>query len=156
MKMQTSLRRGIQFLLLFSLLIPVLAQDSGLKADNNSSTEKEIQALETQLADLLVKGNWQAHASHLSDDYTETGAQVRTRQQVMADLQSGKIKFLYLTPDEMQVRAYGDAAILNMHLSVVERENGKVNTTVHRMTKVFVRRKDQWFVVALTDVPVSH
>jgi ketosteroid isomerase-like protein len=149
-------RTLIRCVIVLALLLPLPAQETGLKASANFSIETEIKALETQLDDLLLKSNWQEYASHLADDYSQVGEQIQNKQAVLADLQSGKVKFLYLTPDEMQVRCYGDIAILNLHLSIVARENGRVITTSHRMTKVFLRQEGRWLLVSLTDVPVSH
>jgi ketosteroid isomerase-like protein len=144
----------IRCLIVLALLVPLLAQNNAPAAD--SSIEAEVKALDAQLTGLLIKGDWKEYASHLTDGYSQTGQQLHDKQDVLAELQSGKVKYLYLTPDETQLRLYGDTAILNLHLTVVARENGRVTSASHRMTKVFVRQKGQWFLASLTDVPASH
>ena len=150
-------RTLLPYLIMMALLsIPVFAQATGSSSTPNAATEGEIKAQETELENLLLKGDWQQYASYLADDFWQVGQQLENKKAVWAALQSGKWKYLYLTPDEEQVRSYGDIAILNLHLSIVARENGKVTTTLHRITKVFRRENGKWLLVSLTDVPVSH
>lgn len=146
-------------ILVIILAIPLIFHTLKAQTTNPGSSPAsatEIKDTEAQLEDMLLKGNWQEYSARLSVDFWQVGRELRDKQSVLADLKSGAVKYLYLTPDDEQVRSYGDAAVLNLHLSISARENGKVTTTVHRMTKVFIRQNGRWLLVSLTDVPLSR
>ena len=146
-------------ILVIILAIPLISHTLKAQTTNpepSPASATEIKDTEAQLEEMLLKGNWQEYSARLSADFWQVGRELRDKQSVLADLKSGAVKYLYLTPDDEQVRSYDDTAILNLHLSITTRENGKVVTTAHRMTKVFIRQNGRWLLVSLTDVPVSH
>src|SRR5215472_4927289 len=51
--------------------IAVFAQE-GLRADANSAAEEEVRKLETELAQMIVKGEWDRYAACLMDDFERT------------------------------------------------------------------------------------
>ena len=144
--------------LMFSLLaLTAGAQGPGLKADADPSGASEIKNLELELAKLIVKGDWAQYSIHLGDDYVRVGAhgEVENKDEVLAGYRSGKNLILDMIPEDLQVKSYGDTAILNEHLTMLVRQNGHVITSVHRVTEVFIRRAGQWSMVALSDVPMA-
>ncbi|MBZ5722810.1 MAG: nuclear transport factor 2 family protein [Acidobacteriia bacterium] len=143
-------------ILLTALSLPVLAQDATLKADANPPAESEVKKAEADLAKLLVQADWDQYAARLSDDYvrTENNGDVKTKAEVLADLRSGKSKLLDVIPEELQVRLYGDTAILTGHLSALTRQNGRVTTVFSRITETFVKHNGSWFLAALQQTTV--
>jgi len=143
-------------LLILIFALPASAQDPS-HAETNPAAEQEITKLETDLAQMIVKGNWDGYASHLMDDYTASdrhGA-VLERATVLEQLREGQEKVLDLTPEELKIRIYGDTAVVTGHYSLVQRRNGRVDTFFSRETHVFLKRGGHWFLAAsqATSVP---
>lgn len=126
-------------------------------ADADSPGQSEVRDLETNLAKLLEKGEWDRYGSYLAEDYVRTDERGRLQDKaaVLAELRSRKGTFLNVTPEDLAVRSYGDTAVLTGHLTLVNRENGKVTTTFLRYTQVFVKHAEQWLLVATQDTRVN-
>lgn len=103
---------------------------------------------ELNLAKLLVKGDWDAYAAHLSDEYVRTGSagEVENKSEVLAAYRAGKNTPLDVIPEELDVRIFGETAILTGHISTLVRQNGRVTTAFTRITEIFVRQNRQWLV----------
>ena len=65
---------------------------------------------------------------------------------MLADYRAGKNMPLDAIPEELEVRVFGEAAILTGHLTTLVRQNGRVTTTFLRATEVFVKRDEKWFL----------
>ena len=143
-------------IILLTWCLPALAQEAVLKADANPSAESEVKKLEVDLDKLLVQGDWDQYAAHLSDDYlrTENNGTVKNKAEVLSDLRSEAKKLLDVIPEELQVRVYGDAAILTGHLSALTRQNGRVTTVFSRITETYIRHNGIWFLAALQQTTV--
>lgn len=143
-------------IILLAVCLPTLAQEAGLKADTNPSAESEVKKLEADLDKLLVQGDWDQYAAHLSDDYlrTENNGTVKNKAEVLTDLRSEAKKLLDVIPEELQVRVYGDTAILTGHLSALTRQNGRVTTVFSRITGTYIKRNGIWFLAALQQTTV--
>jgi ketosteroid isomerase-like protein len=136
--------------------LPSLAQEAGLKADINPSAESEVKKLEADLDKLLVQGDWNQYAAHLSDDYvrTENNGTVKNKAEVLTELRSETKKLLDVIPEELQVRVYGDTAILTGHISALTRQNGRVTTIFSRITETYIKHNGSWFLAALQQTTV--
>ena len=139
--------------MLWILLVTVgvsLGQEAGVKADANSAAQAEVQNLELELAKLLVKGDWAQYADSLTDDYvrTTTKGNVQNKQEFMYEVRAPEKKVLDMIPEELQVRVYGDSALLTGHLTMLARQQGRVTTSFSRYSKMFVKRNNRWMVAA--------
>jgi ketosteroid isomerase-like protein len=139
--------------MLWILLVTVgvcLGQETGVKADANSAVQTEVQNLELELAKLVVKGEWAQYADFLTDDYARitTQGNIQTKQDVMNELREPARKVLDVLPEELQVRIFGDTAILTGHMTVLARQQGRVTTSFSRYTRVFVKRNNRWMLAA--------
>jgi ketosteroid isomerase-like protein len=139
--------------LLWILLVAVgvcLGQEAGVKADANAAAQAEVQNLELELAKLLVKGDWEQYAASLTDDYvrTTTKGNIQNKQEFMDEVRAPEKKVLDMIPEELQVRVYGDSAILTGHLTMLARQQGRVTTSFSRYSRMFVKRNNRWMVAA--------
>jgi ketosteroid isomerase-like protein len=127
-----------------------LAQDVGVKADVNSAAAAEVQKVEMDLAKLVVAADWEKYAAALTDDFarTTTKGMVQTKQDVMEELRTPDKKVLDVLPEELQVRVFGDTAILTGHMTTLARRQGRVVTAFSRYTRIFVKRNDRWMLAA--------
>ena len=128
----------------------LFAQSKGVKAEKNAKAEQEIKALEMELARLIMTGDAEKYASYLGDDYiliNAVGAVVSKDQIVAALKASNGASGDSLLPDNLNVRVYGETAVLNGHLTWKGVENGQKLSRESLFTKVFVRRKGHWYMV---------
>ncbi len=122
------------------------------RADSNSAAVAEIKALELKLCSLLVNGKWDEYASHLAEDYVRVlpGGAVETKSEILASFRSSPNRLLDMTPEQMDVRVYGDTALLTIHLKVQSKsELGEVQTRRSLATKTFIHRNNKWYLVSL-------
>jgi ketosteroid isomerase-like protein len=150
--MRTRFRTTVFFAL---LTLPLLAQETVLKADNNSGTV--VEKLVLDLAKLMVAGKWDEYASYLSEDFVRTRANgtIEHKPRAWAEFRTGNNKLLDMIPEELQTVSYGDTAAVIGHVSILGRQNGKVTTTFSRFTDVFVQRDGHWFMIASQATPLS-
>jgi ketosteroid isomerase-like protein len=135
--------------LAFSLALN--AQPPSAHADANPAAEAEIKALESTLAGLVVKGEWDEFAKHLASDYSHIrdNGHVEGKDEAMGSLRdvNRKIIVMEMEPD-VEVRIYGDTAVSSAQFTISVRESGQVKTRRTRQTDVFVKRDSQWWLVA--------
>jgi hypothetical protein len=139
-----------------ALVSTALAQQGSISADSDRSAEEEVKKLETEISDLVVRGQWDAYATHLAGDYCLGDIKPQTREEVLAELRSGQSKILNLFPEGLRVRVYGDTAVLTGHLTVLTRQAGKVITRYSQFTDVFLRRDGRWFLLSTQRTPVKE
>ena len=143
-------------LLVFSAALP--AQPSKVSAEKNAKTEDVIKKLEVELASLIMSGNAEKYAGYLADDYVlinAAGGVISKDQIVAAITAGGGASRDSLIPDNLNVRVYGETAVLNGHLTWKGTENGQKISRESLFTKVFVRRKGHWYMVNNQGTPLA-
>jgi uncharacterized protein YchJ len=146
------MRKLFTITIVLSLSIVLYAQQPGVHGGTNPVVEGEVKALESKLAELITRGNWDEYASHLASDYlyTRENGQVENKDEVLARIRDIKRKIIVmeLEPSDHVIRIYGDTAISNAEFTVRVRDNGQVNGRRIRVTDIFLKRDGQWYVVA--------
>lgn len=129
--------------------IAAFAQE-GLRADANSAAEEEVRKLEADLAQMIVKGEWDRYAAYLMDDFERTRSNGATEDKAVTleHLRSEADRILDFSPEDLKIRVYGDTAIAGGHFTLVARHNGRVDTFSSRETQVFLRRNGRWMLAA--------
>jgi ketosteroid isomerase-like protein len=142
---------GVAFLLVAGT--PLRAQ-SGVRADADSAAAAEIEALEYHLIDLLERRDLDAYASHLAEDYMRVNAagRVDSKASVLEQFRSGAGSGGTSVPSDLDVRVYGDTAVLSFVLTI-ERNGEAVRRS--RLVKVFVRRDGRWIMVHNQGTPLE-
>lgn len=139
----------IVFLVLSTFLT---AQPPGLHADTSPAAADEIKALETKLADLIVRGDWDEYASRLASDYLHTrdNGRVESKDQAMAALRdvNRKVIVMEMEPSDAIFHIYGDTAVSNAEFTTRVRDSGQVKSRRVRLIDVFVKRDGQWSLIA--------
>lgn len=149
----------LRTLLFASLVIATdaSAQVRPIAADGDSTSMRELITLEYHLNDLLNRGDWEAYAPHLAEDYRQTNrsGEVRLKRDVIDALQRQRAERTETTvPDSIEVRIYGDTGVLTAVLTGRSVEDSRV-TFRSRILKTFVRREDRWYMVAMQGTPIS-
>jgi len=124
---------------------------SAQKGDAEYSTKQEIKSLEEERNRAVVNGDAAALDRMTADDYTfiTLRGELRTKAEIVKGFQSGSFKYESRTISDLNVRVYGDAAIVTGRSTQKGMENGKDYSGDYRFTRVYVKQKERWVTVAL-------
>jgi ketosteroid isomerase-like protein len=126
------------------MLLPV-------QAHSPKVSKEDILKVEQAWADAVFKGDVEALEKLLADNisYIHGTGLVETKAQFIEQLRSGNRKFLApIVPEEVDVRVFGDTAIVTGKFTLKVLSRGKEITGVNRFTHVFARVGKQWQLVA--------
>jgi len=134
----------------------LLAQDtkSGSAAKNRTAgvqaVQSQLKEMEKQRAEALMKGDAGFFDRTTADDYTmiTSSGQLRNKARAMGDLKSGAVKFESAEVDDLEVRVYGDTAVVTGRHSQKAQSAGNDISGQYRFTRVYVKQKGQWKAVA--------
>jgi len=150
-----SMKRNILIIPFFMFAIMLNGQSNQtFKADVNNEAEEEIKKLEFYLASLLERGDYDTYSGYLTDDYSriDRNGVVLSKEQVLEQFRSSKA-MAKMTPHDLEVRIYGDAAILNGILDVETKNGDEIAKRSSLFTKVFIRREGKWYLASLQGTP---
>jgi ketosteroid isomerase-like protein len=107
---------------------------------------------------LLVRGEWDSYAAHLTDDYVRiTPGKMQDKKDVLKEFRVSNVKMISMVPEQMDVRIYGDTAVMIIQLRFREQgPDGKTTDKLGRPTKVFVRRNGRWYLAQLVGSPLNQ
>ena len=97
-------------------------------------TRRDAAALEPMLAQELL--------------YCHSNGECETREQFLATLASGRIRYRAIEPRELRVRAYGEVAVVNGRIEVDGEIGGRPAALTLIFTDVYVRRDGRWQLIA--------
>ena len=80
--------------------------------------------------------------------YTSPTGQIFTKEQDLANLRSGALKYKSLTLNSVSPRIYGDVAVVLSETSVSGEVQGKAFTGKFRGTGCWQRRAGRWIILA--------
>jgi len=141
-------------LVIAALALTVTSIASGKKQsasrDQRSSVERAIRQLDNERIQAQIGADAITLDRIYADDFIGVGPSgtVRTKSQVISDFTSGDLKFKSITTDEVQVRAYGEAAVETGLSTMVGQDKGKIVPRDTRFTRVWVKQKGRWRLVA--------
>jgi ketosteroid isomerase-like protein len=154
----------MRFLLLtvlsIGLSVPARAQATGgapaASLSQDTSAQQTIRQFERARREAMLRGDAQALSRLLADDYIGTGARgkVRSKTEVVADYNSGAVKFASITEDGVVVRQYGSAAVVTGRTKSKGKERGKAFDSEHRFTRVWIQAPGRWSLVAAHSSPI--
>lgn len=144
--------------LLAFLALSASAQNSNVRADTDPAAVESVKKFEIELCDLLVRGEWDSYAGHLTDDYVRiVPGKIQGKEDVLKEFRASKVKTISMVPEQMDVRIYGDTAVMIIQLRFREQApNGITSDKLGRPTKVFVRRHGQWYLAQLVGLPLNQ
>ena len=127
-----------------------------LSADDKS--KEEIRALETARNEAIVHGDAAALERMTSDDYTfiTLRGELRTKAEIVKGFSTGAFKYASREISDLNIRVYGDAAVVTGQSSQKGAENGKDYSGDYRFTRVYVRQNGRWLTVALQTTLVER
>ncbi|HWR16085.1 MAG TPA: nuclear transport factor 2 family protein [Terriglobales bacterium] len=121
-----------------------------LAIDPQSPDWKNFLALESAWNEAHVSGDAIVLDQLWSEDLEVTVPRmpVMSKTEALGFARSGKMKFQKYQTSDLNVRVYGDAAVVSGRLQRERSLNGKTFEDDWRFTKVYIRRNERWQVVA--------
>jgi ketosteroid isomerase-like protein len=125
-------------------------------AQNVSQIEKQIKDLENQWNEAMLHHDVATMNRILAQDVIDTGGDghVQGKAEDLADLKSGEPNLQSSSVDDMKVRVYGNAAVVNGHFVQKGTYKGKDISGEGRFTDVFVKRQGRWECVSTQGTPL--
>jgi len=143
-----------RFLLLLAIVIayavPLLAQETNPPKKPAPSIKDVILKLEQDWEDALLKSDVTVLERLYADTmiYTHSSGSVDDKKRYLENIRSGNTKYESMKRDEINVRVYGNTALVTCHWQVnVMSAGNKVNTNA-RYLHVYVRQNNRWQLVA--------
>jgi ketosteroid isomerase-like protein len=111
-----------------------------------SPVEQAIRKLDEQRIAALLQPDFPALERIMADDftYTHSTGQVQTKAELLADFKSGKRVFKSLKEDDIQVRVYGNVAIVTGRCTLVGVNAGKDFELPMRFIEVYSNNNGHW------------
>ena len=124
-------------------------QTKNRTASQPTKAEQEVLRLENERNEALLRGDTAATARLLADDFFEITAsgKIRTKVQILAESESGEMRFDFRKVDEIKVRVYRNTAVVNARVNRKGRYKGQDFNDQAWYTRVYVRRRGQWQAV---------
>lgn len=115
-----------------------------------SDVEREIRDVEQARAQALRHNAVEALSRLYADDFlmiTSTG-QMRTKQDQLRDISASTIQHQDSDDKILKLRTYGKVAVVQSESRGGLVMNGQGDTTLRRFTRVYVKKKGRWQLVA--------
>ena len=131
--------------------ITVLAASEQVSAQSSSEQDKhELERLEKVWNEAHEHGDADVLQSLWADDLEVDVPKmpVMTKAEVLVFARSGRMKFLRYATSDLNIRVYGDAAVVTGRLQRTRTLNGQELSDDWRFTKVYTRHAQTWQVVS--------
>ena len=140
----------IAALLVLTATSIALGQKQSTSRDQRSSVEQAIRRLDKERIQAQIGADAVALDRIYADDFIGVGPSgtVRTKPQVISDFTSGDLKFQSITTDDVQVRVYENTAVETGLSTMVGQDKGQTVPGDTRFTRVWVKQKGRWRLVA--------
>ena len=115
-----------------------------------SKTEKIIQGLEARRFKAMVEADVATLDSLLAPDlsYSHSSGWTQTKTEFMDSLRHGELKYAEIQPNVLEVRVYGNTALVTGRASVKVKSRGQDVNNELRFLDVYVKRQGRWQMVA--------
>jgi ketosteroid isomerase-like protein len=136
--------------LLWTVLLPALAAAQAAAAAQPATDEQEVRAADARRFEAMVRRDREALDRLLADDliYTHSTGQVETKAQLLDSIASGSLVYRSIQPRDVQVRLFGDVAVLTGRADLGVRTGERDLDLAASFTSVYVRRDGEWRMAA--------
>ena len=143
------------FLSVFFLAV-ALAQDAGKSSSANVAGTDEVNKLEKQVRDSLVKGDTSVLERYTADDFVmiDGDGMMFDKNQSLQMMKDGSVKITAIDVKDEKLRRYGDTVIYNGLGNVKMSVNGQEHSADQRVTIVWAKQKGQWKRVSFQETLV--
>jgi ketosteroid isomerase-like protein len=121
------------------------------------SVQDQIKKLEEDRNQAVLKADAAALDRMTSDDYTLVTSQgkLMTKAQALDGFKSGSIKFESRELSDLNVRVYGNTAVITGVVTQKSSEDGKDTSGKSRFIRVYVKQNGRWVSVANQATSIS-
>lgn len=128
------------------------------KAAKTSPAVQAVTQLEDQRRESFLKGDAAYFERVLAEDYSGTGrnGEVTNKAQSVANVKSGSPSFESLSYDDVNVRVYGNTAVVTGRATVKGRDRDQDISGQTRYTRVYVKQPGGWRLVSHQITPVAQ
>lgn len=141
------------------LLIPAAAPLLVYAKETLSSDKAiaEVKEVERQRVQSLLRNDLTSLERFLADDltYTHSSGLVDNKEQFLASLRAGAVRYEMMEHEEVQARAYGETIVLTGRSKVKVKVRGEALNLALRFTLVYARQGGQWRMAAWQSTRVT-
>jgi ketosteroid isomerase-like protein len=141
-----------------SLVAALLLASSGVWAADSSpgADEQQLKKIEQNWADAYVKRDSAVVQRIVADDFAFIGpdGNMVNKAEYVKSI-SGDTVFTVFKLDDLKVRVYGDAAVVNGLATITAKTKGEDESGKYSFTDVFVKQKGEWKAVSGHVTPVA-
>jgi ketosteroid isomerase-like protein len=128
------------------------ARPTGVKVINDAGTsaaEAAVRSAELARFKAMTAGDYAELGRLLGDDliYTHSNALVDTKASYVESMTSGNLKYQSIEPRDLEVRVYGDTAVITAAAAITSVSKGQTQNNQLRYTDVWVLRDGRWQMV---------
>ena len=136
---------------------PVLLVLATLAFAQDNKEQQQIKTLEEERNQAILKGDFAVIDRMTSEDYTfvTLRGEMRTKAEIVNGFKSGSFKYQSRTISDLNVRVYGDAAVVTGKSIQKGTENGKDYSGDYWFTRMYVKQGGRWITVALQTTPIQ-
>jgi ketosteroid isomerase-like protein len=118
--------------------------------DGVNNLTEEVKRLNRQWMESYVGRDIAFLEQYLADDYLSTfpDGTVLDKKGEIESLRSGDIALMEMTPSEMNVRTYGEAAVITGRSTIKANVKGQTVSGEYRFTDVWIKQGNRWLAVA--------
>jgi ketosteroid isomerase-like protein len=119
--------------------------------------ERELRQLEDQIAEAVVRRDSAFVERVWAEEFVYTGVrgEVKSKADIVAELKTGDLQFDVLKFDDVREQVYGDAAVATGRATTKGRSPQGEISGEFRYTRVYVKRRGAWQLVAFQGTPLA-
>lgn len=123
----------------------------------SSADQKAVISAEKKRFDAQVSKNYTVLEQLLSDDlvYTHSNGNTDSKKSYIQSIRDGKSRYDAINVEDQKVRIYGNTAIINGVCMIKAMNNGQTINTHLKYTDVYVRKGNQWQMVAWQSIKLA-
>lgn len=126
---------------------------------SQSELEQSVRQVDRELTDAIEGNDTRVMARLLADDLilTASGGAIVSKARWIEIVETGERTYKSYDTDEIEVRVFGDAAVVTGRADVTEVAEGREYPGLYRFTRVYARHREGWLAVAIqiTSLPDS-
>jgi ketosteroid isomerase-like protein len=124
---------------------------------SNISIEQELRQKNDEWVRALVERDGATLNRIMADDCIFTHPlEGDDKAQFVSDLESGDLRVEYMNRDHVDVRVYGDTAVISCRDDAKWLYGGRELAGIYRTLHVYAKRANGWQLVAVQSCPVTH
>lgn len=123
-----------------------------------SNVQESIKKIEMERNEAISHSDTATLDRMTADDYTiiDLFGRLRTKSEIIQGFKSGAIKFTSRSVDDLNVRVYGNTAVVTGRVTQQATVDGKDANGQHRFTRVYVRGKSGWQSVTAHETRIAQ